>query len=94
MSKFLMLGVPIERVIEMSTTRPAQILNRENEIGTLRVGTIADIAILEKHEGNFEFTDSYQQTRIGHELLTAAITIRRGAILPGGGGLRMRHLVK
>jgi dihydroorotase len=84
--------VPIERVIEMSTTRPARILKREDEIGTLRVGTIADIAILERHEGDFEFTDSYQRTRIGHELLTAATTIRRGEILPGGGGLRMRHL--
>ncbi|MBC8354372.1 MAG: amidohydrolase/deacetylase family metallohydrolase [Planctomycetes bacterium] len=92
MSKFLLLGVPIERVIEMSTTRPAQILKRADEIGTLRVGTIADIAILEKHGGKFKFTDSYRQTRIGNELLTAATTIRRGEILPGGGGLRMRHL--
>jgi dihydroorotase len=92
MSKFLLLGVPIERVIEMSTTRPAKILKRDNEIGTLRVGTVADIAILQKHEGKFNFTDSYRQTRVGNELLTAATTIRRGEILPGGGGLRMRHL--
>ena len=92
MSKFLLLGVPIERVVEMSTTRPAKILKREDEIGTLRVGTIADIAVLEKHEGRFTLTDSYRQTRVGNELLTAATTIRRGEILPGGGGLRMRHL--
>ncbi|HJN09425.1 MAG: amidohydrolase/deacetylase family metallohydrolase [Pirellulaceae bacterium] len=94
MSKFLMLGVPIERVIEMSTTRPAQVLKRGDEIGTLRVGTIADIVILEKHQGKFEFTDSYRQKRVGNELLTAATTIRRGEILPGGGGLRMRHLAE
>lgn len=94
MSKFLMLGVPLERVIEMSTTRPAKVLNRDDEIGTLRVDTIADIAVLERHEGRFEFTDSYRQKRIGHELLTAATTIRRGEILPGGGGLRMRHLAE
>ena len=94
MSKFLLLGVPIERVIEMSTTRPAQILKRSDDIGTLRVGTIADIAILEKHHGKFEFTDSYRQKRIGNELLTAATTIRRGKLLPGGGGLRMRHLAE
>lgn len=94
MSKFLLLGVPIDRVIEMSTTRPAKILKRNDEIGTLRVGTIADIAILEKHRGKFEFTDSYRQKRIGTELLTAATTIRRGEILPGGGGLRMRHLAE
>ena len=91
MSKFLLLGVPIERVIEMSTTRPAKVLNQPDQLGTLKEGTVADIALLEKHEGRFVFTDSYQQQRIGHELLTAASTIRRGEILPGGGGLRMRH---
>ena len=92
MSKFLMMGVPLERVVEMSTTRPAQVLNRADELGTLKIGTVADIAVLERHEGEFVFTDSYQQTRTGNELLRAAATVRRGEIVPGGGGLRMRHL--
>jgi dihydroorotase len=92
MSKMMMLGVPLDRVIEMSTTRPASILQREDQLGTLRVGTVADVAVLEKQEGQFVFTDSYQQQRIGTELLVAATTIRRGQIVPGGGGLRMRHL--
>jgi dihydroorotase len=92
MSKFLMLGVPLQRVIEMSTTRPAAVLHREKELGTLREGTIADVAILESHAGRFVFTDSYRKERIGDTLLTAACTIRRGEMVPGGGGLRMRHL--
>ncbi len=92
MSKFLTLGVPIERIIEMSTTRPAQILERSDEIGTLKVGTIADVAVLEKREGNFVFRDSSGTQRAARELLVAAVTIRRGEIVPGGGGLRMRHL--
>lgn len=94
MSKFLMLGVSLERVIEMSTTRPAQILKRADQIGTLREGTIADITVLEKRDGNFFFTDSYRQTRTGKELLIAAATVRRGEIVPGGGGMRMRHLAE
>ncbi|MFQ5733508.1 MAG: amidohydrolase family protein [Planctomycetaceae bacterium] len=36
MSKFLMLGVPLERVVEMSTTRPAAVLGRGDELGTLK----------------------------------------------------------
>lgn len=92
MSKFLRLGVSLDKVIEMSTTRPARILKREAEIGTLRVGSLADVAILERHTGRFLLTDSYQQTRVAESLLTAATTIRNGEILPGGGGLRMRHL--
>ena len=72
MSKFLMLGTPLERVIEMSTTRPAQILNQAGELGTLKVGSVADIAVLEQHTGRFVLTDSYQQQRVGERLLTAS----------------------
>jgi dihydroorotase len=92
MSKFLHLGVSLERVIEMSTTAPAKVLGRSDDLGTLKEGTRADIALLEKREGEFVFTDSYRQTRTGSELLVAAATIRRGEIVPGGGGLRMRKL--
>jgi dihydroorotase len=91
MSKFLHLGVPLDRVIDMSTTRPAAALNQSDELGTLRVGTRADIALLEKREGEFILTDSYQSKRTGKELLIAAATVRRGKIVPGGGGTRMLH---
>lgn len=92
MSKFLMLGTPIERVIEMSSTTPAKVLNQEGELGTLKVGSVADIAVLEQRSGRFVFTDSYRQHRIGETLLTASATVRRGEIVPGGGGTRMQHL--
>lgn len=92
MSKFLLLGLSLDQVVEMSTTRPAAALGRSGELGTLRPGSIADVALLEKREGRFVFTDSYRQERTGRELLVAAATIRRGEIVPGGGGLRMRHL--
>ena len=87
-----MLGLSLERVIEMSTTIPARILNKSDDIGTLRVGTVADIAVLERLTGDFVFSDSNQQTRTGSELLVAATTVRRGEIVPGGGGRRMVHL--
>ena len=90
MSKFLMLGMPLERVIEKSTSAPAKALGRADDIGTLRVGSIADIAVLERRQGAFTFTDSYDQQRQGNELLCAAATVRGGEIVPGGGGLRIR----
>ncbi|MFT5466383.1 MAG: dihydroorotase [Verrucomicrobiales bacterium] len=94
MSKFLMMGVSLERVIEMSTTRPASVLGRDGDLGTLKVGTVADVAILEKREEPIVFTDSYGVDRTGQQLLVAAATIRRGEIVPGGGGLRMRKAEK
>ena len=93
MSKFLHLGLPLERVVEMSTTRPAQVLGRQDELGTLKDGTVADVTMLEMQTGRFRFTDSYGEHRTGSELLRAAATIRRGEIVPGGGGVYGRHLV-
>lgn len=92
MSKFLALGIPLERIIEMSTTTPARILNRSDELGTLRIGTVADVTVLERLTGEFVLSDSDQQTRTASELLVASTTIRRGEIVPGGGGRRMVHL--
>ena len=94
MSKFLKLGFSLEKVIEMSTAHPAQALGRENEIGTLKEGTRADIALLERREGRFQFTDSYGTHRVGTELLAAALTIRSGQILPGGGSQHARRLAE
>ena len=91
MSKFLHLGVPLERVIEMSTTRPAAVLGQADQLGTLRVGTVADVAVLERQQGRFVLTDSYRQDRTSEDLLVATTTVRRGELVPGGGGLRMRH---
>ena len=94
MSKFLTLGLSLERVVEMSTARPAQILNKANDLGTLKIGTTADIAVLERLTGDFVLTDCNQQTRPASEVLIAATTVRRGEIVPGGGGRRMVRLAE
>jgi dihydroorotase len=94
MSKFLLLGMPLERLIELTTARPAAILKQADQIGTLREGTTADVAILEKREGRFRLTDSLGHDRIARELLTAAVTVRAGRILPGGGSLNARRLAE
>ena len=91
MSKFLLLGCTLDRVVEMSTTIPARVLGKENDLGTLRVGSVADVAVLERREGAFLLSDSLDQIRTGRELLVAAATVRRGRLIPGGGGTRMLH---
>ena len=91
MSKFLMLGCSLDRVVEMSTTVPARVLGKQDQLGTLKVGTVADLAVLERHEGSFLLSDSHDEMRTGRELLVAAATVRRGELIPGGGGTRMLH---
>jgi dihydroorotase len=64
--------------LEMCTTRPAQFLKMQGEIGTLRTGARADIAIFELAEGRFEFMDSSGEKRIGSEKLLPRGVIRGG----------------
>ncbi len=80
MSKFLHLGISLEDVIDMSSTQPARALNRAGDLGTLATGSVADITLLEQHEGEFNFTDSYDQIRTGHKKLSAVGIVRRGKL--------------
>ena len=56
MSKFLNLGVSLEKVVEMSTVAPAMQIKRP-ELGHLSVGAVADIAVLRMEHGEFGFLD-------------------------------------
>ena len=46
--------------------------------GTLNVGAPADVAILERREGSFEFVDNYKGTRTGRQRLFPAGTVLAG----------------
>jgi dihydroorotase len=84
LSKFLALGMTLEEVISKSTYCPARVLRRENEIGTLRKNSAADILIFEVKEGDFQFTDTHGKIRKGTKRLTPSLTICRGKVLRSG----------
>jgi dihydroorotase len=69
MSKFLMLGVPLDQVIAQATVNPARVFKVFSGRGTLKVGAPADVAVLELREGMFEFVDNFQNTRSGRQRL-------------------------
>jgi dihydroorotase len=81
MSKFLSLGVPLPDVVRAATSRPAEVIGLGSEIGTLRPGAFADIAILTLHRGRFAFHDIHGAVRVGAELLRGAQTIVNGRLL-------------
>jgi len=80
LSKFLHLGLTLEQVIERATARPAKTLRRP-DLGTLKVGGEADIAILDMREGQFELMDSTGQTRIARQRLFSVATVRGGKLI-------------
>jgi dihydroorotase len=78
MSKFLMLGMPIDQVIARATVNPSRVFKVFSGRGTLSPGAPADIAILDLREGMFEFVDNFQGTRTGKQRLFPAGTVLGG----------------
>lgn len=79
-SKFLFLGLSLDRALEKVTAAPARAMGVLGEIGTLRPGSAADLAILELKTGSFVFTDTSGRTRSAEQKLEAISTIRAGRL--------------
>lgn len=80
MSKFLQMGMDMDLVINASTWKPAQVIQR-TELGHLSQGAIADIAILNLRQGNFGFFDYTGHKEKGTEKLECEMTIKGGRIV-------------
>jgi dihydroorotase len=82
LSKLLLLGMPLDRVIACGTSNAARMFDAFKDRGTLKVGAPADVAILELREGNFEFVDNYRSTRTGRQRLFPSATVLGGKVVP------------
>jgi dihydroorotase len=82
MSKFIMFGMPLSRIIACATINAARVFPSFDDRGTLNVGAPADVAILELREGTFEFLDNYKGTRTGKQRLFPAGTVVAGKPVP------------
>jgi dihydroorotase len=80
LSKFLLLGLTLEQTLERVTSKSAHALNFGMELGTLKLGGVADISILELREGSFEFVDSLGSKRTGRQQLFGTTAIRDGKL--------------
>jgi dihydroorotase len=93
MSKFLSMGVPLNDVIRKSTVNPAREIHRQ-ELGTLSVGSDADVAVLELQHGHFGYIDNGRARMDGNVKLVARMTVRAGRILFDPSGLSMVEWTK
>jgi dihydroorotase len=78
MSKFLLLGMSLDRVIACVTSNAAKTFPAFQGLGVVRVGSAADLAIFDLQQGTFEFEDNYKGKRTGRLKLVAA-----GAVFGG-----------
>ena len=81
MSKFLHLGMSLEEVILKSTWNPAKAIGRDNELGTLRVGTVADIFVFDIEDGEFDFEDTHCRMEKGSRMIVPSFLVRAGKLI-------------
>jgi len=78
LSKFLSVGMPLDRVIACATANAAKTVPAFKGLGTLVVGAPADVAMMELRQGSFEFEDNFKGKRTGRLKL-----VTTGAIFGG-----------
>jgi dihydroorotase len=80
MSKFLVMGMELQPVIQASTWNSAKAIKRE-ELGHLSVGSAADVAVLTVRDGKFGYFDYTGYKIEGNKRLECEMTIRDGKIV-------------
>ena len=79
-SKLLNMGLDFEEIVRQTTINPAGVLNRSDDIGTLKVGSVADIAVFSVEEGHYTFTDAHGREETGGSMITPQLTVRAGQV--------------
>jgi len=77
LSKFLCLGMPLDRVIASSTVNAATALKRP-ELGSLKAGSAGDATILAVNEGKFDYVDV-----VGEHLTGDRRILSQGVVIAG-----------
>ena len=78
MSKMWALGVELPDVIAMTTGNPARVIHRENELGTLAPGRVANVSVLRVDEGEFDLSDGFETVAVERRLAPVGC-VRAGA---------------
>ena len=82
MSKFFGFGMTVSDAIACATVNAARTFAVFRDRGTLNVGAVADVALLELREGSFDFLDNYKNTIQGRQRLFPAGTVLGGRHVP------------
>ena len=86
MSKFLNMGLDLNEVINAVSWGAAKSINKLS-LGNLSIGSVADITILNLHEGDFGFIDTKNKKMKGSKKLECEMTIKGGEIVYDLNGL-------
>jgi len=88
MSKFMAMGLTLQEVVEESTWHPAREIKQE-QLGHLSIGAIADVAVLSEQHGNYGFLDMDNLKMMGDTRLVCQLTVHNGRIVYDLNGISM-----
>jgi dihydroorotase len=80
MTKFLHLGLTLEKVVELATVAPARAIDKTGEMASLKPGSPADVAVFDLVDGDFSLVDSQGEIRKAKQKLVPVLTLKRGRI--------------
>jgi dihydroorotase len=78
MSELLALGLELPEIVPMVTTNAAAMIGRKGKLGTLKIGSDADVSVLSQATGQFEFRDNGGGKAIGTTLLHPEFCLKAG----------------
>lgn len=80
LAKLLVLGVTLEKVVEMTTSAAAKAIHKVGEMGSLKPGSSADVSVFDLVQGNFSLVDSQREVRKATQRIEPVLTLRRGRL--------------
>lgn len=84
--KMLIVGQTVPQVIAEMTSHPAHEI-KQDQLGNLSVGSVADVAVFSLQTGNFGFVDMYNTKRMGTKKLVCEMTVKDGKVVYDLNGL-------
>jgi dihydroorotase len=80
LSKYLVLGLPVEEVVRRATWNAARAIRRD-DLGHLSVGAPADVAVFRLATGRFGYLDAAGKKLPGTQKLVPELTLREGKVV-------------
>ncbi len=85
LTKFLPLGLSLEKIIASCTVDAARVVGWQDRIGSLEVGCEADIAVLQVVDDPVTLRDSVGAEKLHKQRIAARWTVRAGEVFQGRG---------
>lgn len=78
MSQYYGMGMPLPDLVRAVTATPAEVMNLQGKIGTLRPGAKADIFVTKIQKNSLDITDKFGETVHLEETFVPMLTLKEG----------------